>query len=408
LLIVGAGVGILNTTIGAFIIPVCEDLGFTRGQFTLYASLSLITCAVLMPFYGTVINRFGFKRTALVCSVACSLVFVGFSFSSQLWHFYALAIFSGLFTNGIGVMAVGILISNWFADKKGLAIGIAYSGSGLLSAFFIPVTNAFIELYDWRLTYRYLAVVSLFIFIPVILVIIKDKPEEMGLGRYRRSAQKDNSTDKEKLNEPATGLARNEAIRTISFWLLVLTVLGIALSQAGPHVHTLSFLSDIGYSVAYASVLSSTYMILLTVGKIAIGWALDRIGSLKGCLLVGGSCVLFPIFALLSGYPGMTWLYVLLLSIASSGVTVLGPIITASLFGRKDFSRIFSLVSMFSFLGIAVSAPGLGFIYDMTDSYNMAWIIIIGIGIIVCGCSIGAFLLKKNRVEDANAPQRVK
>ena len=74
---------------------------------------------------------------------------------------------------------------------------------------------------------------------------------------------------------------------------------------------------------------------------------------------------------------------------------MLGPVVTASYFGRKDFSRIFSMVSMFSFIGIAISAPGLGFVFDLTDSYDMAWVMIIVVGMTVCVSSISAYKTSK-------------
>lgn len=65
LLMSGAGIGIFNSCTGVFIKPVCEDLGFLRGEFTLYSSISTLICVILMPVFGTLLGRFGFRKVAL-------------------------------------------------------------------------------------------------------------------------------------------------------------------------------------------------------------------------------------------------------------------------------------------------------------------------------------------------------
>ena len=401
LLIGGGGVGIFNSTLGVFIRPVCEELGFMRSQFALYSSISLIAVLILMPLFGSLFKRFGYKRVALICAAVCGLALVGYSFSSHLWQFYVFALISGLFVNGVGIMSIGILVNKWFDDKKGLATGIAYSGTGLMAALLIPIANYFIQAYGWRFAYQFLAGVSLFILIPIILFVVKDKPEEMGLAPYRTSSSgKTDVTDvtdvtgEKAVNGAVAGLTRSEAFRTFAFWLLALAALGIALSQAGPHIHIVAFISDKGYPLAFTSAISSGYMIILAGNKIAMGWIFDRLGSLKGSLLIGGCCVVFPVFALSAGTPAAAWVFALTLSIASSGSTILLAVLTANYFGRKDFARVFSVVSLFSTTGVAISSPSLGLIFDITGSYNLAWHLIIGIGVVVCGCLAGAYIKK--------------
>jgi MFS family permease len=174
--------------------------------------------------------------------------------------------------------------------------------------------------------------------------------------------------------------------------------MGITLCQAGPHIHTIAFISDIGYSIAFASVISSAYMIFLTIFKIVMGIVFDRLGSLRGSMLIAGCCVLFPVFALLAGFPVFPWIYALFLGLASSGATILGPILTANYFGRKDFSRVYSLISMFTFVGVAVSSPLYGVIFDVAGSYNLAWIFSLVMGVVVCICLQRAYQTSKRIV----------
>ena len=395
LLISGAGLGIINSTMGIFVKPVCDALGFSRGEFTLGASISILVCVILMPAFGSLFKKYGFRKIAIIAAIVCGLVIFGFSFSTKLWHFYALGLINGIFVNGIGIMAVGILVNKWFIDKRGIATGIAYSGSGLLAALLIPITTKLIENNGWQWGYRFLGCISLFILLPVILFIVKDSPEEVGMQPYQDNIDYSNNYTNKSSTDLEGGISKSKAIYSIALWLLAIASFGIALCQAGPHVHTVSFISDIGYSIGYASTISSVYMILLTVSKIVMGVMLDRLGSLKGSLLIGGCCILFPIIALFSSVQIAVWFYIITLSLASSGSTILGVVLTVNYFGRKDFSRIYSIISMFSYIGVAVSSPLLGIIYDSTGSYTIAWYLIAIIGFFVCCCLIGANITSK-------------
>jgi len=392
-LITGAGVGTFGGTLGVFIIPVTEELGFLRGEFTAHQTISLITMIILTPFFGSLFTRFGFRRIAISGAIAVGVVLLGFSFSTHLWHFYALALVSGMFINGVGIMAVGILINRWFDDKKGIATGIAFSGSGLMAAIMIPVSNMIIEAYGWRFGFRFLSFIMLGILIIVILFVVKDTPEDIGLKPYRVKKNSD-KTEEKPVVAAIEGLTRGEAIRKASFWLLVAATFGIGLSQAGAHVKTVAFLNDIGYSPAFASTVASVYMIILTGNKLLIGWFMDRIGAFRGGLLMGVCCAIFPMLALFAENIPVMWAYVITLSIASTGATILGPVITAKYFGRKDFAKVFSIVSMATMTGVAISVPGLGFVFDITGGYDLAWYLTIGFGILVCASLVGVHMMR--------------
>lgn len=396
LLITGTGIGIFNSCNGVFIKPVCEELGFERSEFTLYVSLSSIVCVVLMPLFGNLFNRFGFRKIAFTGSAVTGLVLIGCSFSSTLWQFYVLGLISGIFINGIGVMAVGILINKWFIDKKGIATAIAYCGSGLFAAFVIPISNSIVESAGWRWGYSFQGIFALCVLLPVIAFVVRDKPEDVGLKPYR-TVQKGEQENPSALPTPEgmRGLTYGQALRSASFWFLAFSMLFITMGQTGPHGQTVAFLSDVGYPTPYVSAVSSGYMILLTVSKLVLGTVLDKLGSLKGSLLICLCYVLFPIAALLVALPAMPWVYALLLSVVSSGPTILGTILTADYCGRRDFSKIFSIVSMFCYTGVALSSPLFGKVYDIQGSYDLAWYLIIGLALLITVCLLGAYKMKK-------------
>jgi MFS family permease len=234
------------------------------------------------------------------------------------------------------------------------------------------------------------------VLLPVILFVIKDGPVYIGLkpyGLYKAGAKTGVSSNAEE-----SGLTRSEAVRTSSFWILSLAGMLLTFCQGGLHVHTISFLSDIGYTAGFAAAVSSTYMIILTGCKVGMGYVFDRLGSLKASLLIGGCCALFPVFGLFAAIPFVPWIYVTFLGIASSGSSVLGSVLTANYFGRKDYSRVYSIISMFSYIGTAASAPFMGSIFDTTGSYTLALILMASTGVAVCVCLYAAYRTSKRIV----------
>ena len=396
LLFMGFGYGIYSANLGIFIRPVSMDLGFMRGQFTLTGSISLVVSVLLMPYFGTLFHKYGFKKIAIIGTIITGLTILGQSISTQLWHFYLMAIIVGIVFNANGYMAVGILINKWFVDKKGLAIGLAFSGPGAISAFMIPLANYFVQLNGWRWTYRFLAFVSTFVLLFLILLFVKEKPEDKGLEPYRSKKATDGDSEKAAKMAAAqtSGLTRAEAFRTPHFWFMGLAIFGVALCL-GPYIHTQAFLVDIGYSLAYASGVMAVYMVFYVLFSIIIGIMYDRFGSKKTSLFIGGSCVLFPVLALFAGNPAVPFVFAIVLSIATSGGAVTTSVLTANYFGRKDFARVFAISQMFYFLGVTIAFPGFGFIYDTTGSYTFGWYLMAGIGVLICIAMIGASRITK-------------
>ena len=115
-LMMGTSIGLFVNCNGIFIKPVCEDLSFTRGAFTLYASIASFVGMFMQVVYGNLYQKYPmlpFSRVSIF--VVCSCV-LGYSFATKLWHFYALAVLYGLLSTPILTVTIASLVSNWFVD----------------------------------------------------------------------------------------------------------------------------------------------------------------------------------------------------------------------------------------------------------------------------------------------------
>ena len=383
------------STNSLFVIPVCESLGVSRGQFTFHRTIITLTAAAIMPFYGRLLVRFGVKRTILFGSIAICGVIFSYSFANQLWHFYFLAFINGVFGVTINFMAIGVLVNEWFEDKKGLAMGIAYSGSGLGGAIMIPIISKVMERTDWRFAYQFMGVLGILILLPVIIFVLKDNPEKIGLKPYTLPSKGKRiirENEKAKAN-----LSLKEATRTHQFWLLVIAFFLISAFASATNTHSAPYFIDIGYPVGIVAIIIAVFMIFLTVGKIILGLMYDRFGTLAGNVFIVICCLIFPIAALLSHNPAFPWIYAVAIGLASCGFSIPVPILIAKYFGKKEYPMIFSLFTMIIIIGSSISVPLMGAVYDVRGSYRWAWIGLFICSVIIAVCIIGAEIIKPKK-----------
>ena len=390
-----AGMGVINSMSGPLLVPICDDLGFTRAEFTFHRTILFLLGACFMPFYGRLFDRIGVKKVLLVTSVAIAVLIFTFSFANYLWHFYVLAAVNSIVVSGVSFMSVGYLISKWFDDRRGLVTGLAFAGSGIGTAVFIPIVTAIVEHADWRAVYRIIGIIVLVVVFPTVLFLVKDKPEDVGLKPYTNKTKPEATKSQPEASKVNISFA--QAIKTPTFWMLLMAFFLLSIMAGGPNFNAVPYLTDIGYSAAFAATVMSVLMLAHTLGTLTLGGFFDRFGMLKGSLFLGICCIIFPLMAINAGVPVFVWLFALFYGPASSGFVPV-TLFAAFYFGGKDFALIFSVLNMAMQIGTAISGPALAIIYDVTGSYFLGWIMLFVFGIIITACLVGSHLLNRKRV----------
>jgi len=424
-IILAVGLGMFTSTNSLFVIPVSEEFGVSRAQFTFHRTIITLVGAISMMVYGKLVQRIGVKKIMLMGALMLALVTFTYSFTQNLWQFYALAFVNGMFLQALNFMVIGILVSDWFVDKKGLATGIAFAGSGLGGAIMLPIVSRVMELTDWRTAYQFMGALGLAILLPVIFFMVKEKPEKLGLEPYtdtnndtNTNTNTDNDTNTniegnknanaeasnkvaQKNKAPVFNLSFRKARKTSRFWLILSGFFLITFFAAATNTHTAPFLIDLGYSPAMVSAVVSAFMVALTVGKIILGYVYDRFGIMAGHICIFICCLTFPVAALFSHIPAFTWVYAITMGLASCAVSVPVSIMLIRYFGQRDFPVIFSFFTMLITLSAAISVPLMGLVYDYTGSYNFAWYAIFGISVAVTFCMLLAELFYKRAASAA-------
>ncbi|NLT58541.1 MAG: MFS transporter [Clostridiales bacterium] len=404
MLLQGAGTGLFSNCNGVFTQPVPEALGVSRGTFGLYTTIGGLIGMGGMVVYGELYGRNpkSFRKFIILSTAVCCGCVFGYSFATSVWHFYILSAIYGCFFPGLAGISITTLVNNWFIEKRGLATGIAFTGSGISAAIMNPIVRRVVEVYGWRYGYRLLAVTALALMVVAIL-IIREVPEKKGqlpLGAEKLARDEGGAAVMPEL----VGLRRREALREPAFYLMVLGFTFLGLAGMGISFHNMAFLTEIGYG-GIAGFIASIYLLVMTGAKILLGGLFDRLGSVKSALLTG-SCMLASAVALrfAGASPIMPYVFGVCFGFGYSTLTVPYSYLIAESFGTREFAAVYSVCMMLSGLGGSFANPIAGKLYELFgNNYTSVWNIFIVFTLLATACMVTATLIARRKNLNPNA-----
>ena len=380
-----------------FTTSVTKELGFSGSSFTLYYTIMALTCMIAAPFVGKVAKKIDIRLLIGGSTVLGALAYVGFSMAYNLMTFYIAAIPLGISIAGAALIPTALIITNWFNEKRGLALGIAMSGSGFGGIILSPVMTALISRLGWRISYLTIAILIIVTILPFVFAVIRLTPAEKGLAPLGEA----------KVNTGApkalTGLTQKEAFKTLSFWLFCLAIVVTGIVVNAMIVNLAPYLTGEGMSVTSAGLVLSAASLFVLAGKLVIGPVFDKL-NLKVVMISIGICnVLSFLFLMNGGSFGMAIVYTIFTGVGATAATVAPSVLTANLFGIKDFSSIFGTVSLFSSLGAALSAMVASAVLSMTKSYSVLLITLIALAVVALVLFLIAIATKPKSAVSSNA-----
>lgn len=359
----------MNLT-GVFVKPIAEDFGVSRTAVTTQVTFYTVASMLLSPFVGFFLKKVKIKLLMSIFTFVLGVCYVLRFFTTSIPQLYILSAISGIAIVLITSIPVSILINNWFGPKmRGKVMGIVMAGTGIGATVLNPILSYINTTAGWRYSYLLIGAIILILLLPLVILTIVRAPEDIGaepLGYDSLAAA-----------VPMTsGYMMKDAIKTSMFWCLGIVFLFFAISGSLFTTNSLAYLSDIGFSEIDASLMISASSAALMLSKIALGALCDRFGVKKSALSVASLIIVGAIMLIISGqFTPLALPSVIIFCIGTAVPTVTMAMMTMEIFGYKDYSTIFSLISLFSNMGISIG-PVLGsLIFDTTQSYTIAWII---------------------------------
>ena len=392
---------IAGNAVGFFVKPITAELGFTRSAFSIYLSLTTLTGVFILPFIGQFLPKFGAKKLLIVGGAWVSLGFVWLAFATRLWQFYAGGIFLGLFMMPITMFLAILLINNWFDAKKGLMMGLLNASGGLAGAVVSIYMPSFLDNFGWRTGYLLIAGLFALLTVPNALFLLVEHPESIGLKAYGTDTVA-YEVGSEPAPEPSISYA--EAKKTKHFYILFA---GIFLSAFGGGMmqHLPAHFSGIGFTAGEVGTLFSFIMAGMIIANISVGAVNDKIDSTITILVVS-ACMVVSLFLLATTSSFLSLaILMFVLAFGVGGPGVLTPLVVSEVFGPRDYSRIWSILGMAPSIGMSISGPLWGAIYDVTGSYQLGMYAMISLTVIYASCYIFALKYGPLKKKSVNNPE---
>ena len=359
-------VGMLQYSYGVFVAPLEEEFGWTRAEVNVSLSFFAMT-GLLAPVAGPLVDRFGSSRVMMVSYLLLALSFLPRPWMTELWEFYALNILMYAGMPGAIMLPVGKLIGIWFTEARGRAVGITAMGANFGGFIFSAQTRTLIDLTDWRATY-FIFGATIALLIPIIAFTIRETP--------RRTLDARQGTDSAAAAKQE-GMAARDAIRTKAFVLMTLGLLLATIPYQSVLTQLIPHLEAEGMSSTSAAWVLSVLAVFGMGGKVLLGDLADKFAARKvfvGSLFLQAIGLLVLINAGTSIY---VWLvFVPIYGISFGGMGSLMTLLPLETFGIRAFASIFGLLSLLILPTALIGPPLVGYAFDVTGSYTLAFYVI--------------------------------
>lgn len=346
---------LLSTALSFFVAPVCSDLGFGRGSFTMYYSLMVASGAVSASFLGTYMNKHGVRGVVLVSAFWCGAGFWGLSYSSSLWMFYLIGAAMGFFGTTCVYLAANVIVQQSYSSSGASAIlGLVMAGAGIGGVIWSTLVPQLLETFGWRFSYRALGVCWLIL--ALLSTLILGKQAMAGAFGHGRSI--------------SGGTSKKEALKSLRFYLAVFVMCMLTcascISQQLPAI-----LESLGHEVGQISLMISVMTAASAVGTILEGVICSRIGILKTMVVILFQYALGYVLLVmdLSVYGALVCL-----AFGSGAIGTLMPVVVRTIFGGREYAAIWSVVITCSSVASFLAAPVWGMVYDLFGTYTPALI----------------------------------
>lgn len=379
-----------------------SEFGVDRADASMPYTLTMIGFGLGGMLMGRLADRFGVVIPIVIGAVCLGTGFVAASLVESIWQF---ALLQGLVIGMLGSSATFAPLvadaSLWFTRRRGIAVAICASGNYLGGAVWPPIVQHLVETIGWRQAYATIGIASTLLMLPLALALRRRPPSQAAVAP---------ASDAAVAHEPAPprpalaatpngipGISRG-ALQT----LLCIAGVSCCVAMSMPQVHIVAYCGDLGYGAARGAQMLSLMLGAGIVSRLISGVICDRIGGLRTLLL--GSALQGIALLLFLPFDSLASLYVIstLFGLFQGGIVPAYAIIVREHFPAREAGSRVGVVLTATLLGMALGGWLSGKIFDLTGSYDAAFVN--GIAWNLVNVGIVLFLLSRARRAMRPAP----
>lgn len=334
------------------------EFGLDRAGASLPYTLTMIGFGVGNFVIGKAVDRFGVSISLIgaALGVALGLYLATISTSIVMMSFAQLLI--GL-ASAVGFGPLIADISHWFMKRRGIAMAIVASGNYLSGSIWTLVLADTLSTQGWRSVYMILAFMTLAVVIPLALILRRKLPQDAHI-----LAEAISSANAKTSGFSPTALA----------CLLGVAGVGCCVAMSMPQVHIVSYCVDLGYGPAVGAEMLSLMLLGGVGSRLVSGLLADKLGGVK-TLLIGSLAQCVALFLYLPS-DALISLYVvsLVFGLSQGGIVPSYAVIVREYMPAREAGARVGFVLMATIMGMALGGWSSGLIYDLSGSYQLAFI----------------------------------
>lgn len=366
---------------GNFVGPVSETYGVPRSTVGLGAAFTVLAMGVAAPFVGRWLDRGQARAMMAAGAFVTGLGLLLVSRADALWQaaigYVGFVCLGAAFFGAVPSMA---LTTNWYARRRGMALGFAVAG-GTLATYAAPTSaQALIDAYGWRTAAAVFGGWTLLVAVPLFAFFVVGRPEEVG---QRPDGDAPAEGEGPALSGQAIvlpGMRETGALaRDPQLWLLAV---GFGLVMTSPIVLMgllVEFGRDLGFSAQETAVFYAAMIPFSLLGKLVVGGLAD-VAPLKPsiAMVVLVNALVWVIFWLEPSYPVFLATGALY-GIGIGGAAPIHGVAAARCFGRANFGRANGIGAMAAVPLLAGASALSHFLDGWTGSYATGFLVQVGL-----------------------------
>ena len=352
-----------------------DSLGISLTALTGAYMVGTLLASLPQSYIGSLMDRFGIKKTMIgvvtLLGGACILFSRVNSLATLLVGFFLLRL---LGQGGLSLLS-GNIAAMWFREKLGTVTGIISSGFSIsmavIPAFFLYLIN----LRGWRTAYTWLGFLVWLIMLPILLLIFKNKPEDVG--QVLDGGGEENLEIHGRQTNSEYSFTIKEARKTPAYWIMMINSALWAMIITAVFFNLLSIFDALGISLGVAAATYTTYAAASLITQLVLGPAADR-GALQYMLLACMTFLAAGIAVLaFSESPVLAHTYAVLIGISTGLISLVGGTLFARYFGQENLGKLRGGVLTAQVAGSSLGPFITGVIYDITGSFQISlWIFV--------------------------------
>ncbi len=376
-----------SLTIAVFIFPLSEELGWSRTLIAGAASFGGLAASAVSPAVGWLVDRYGARIV-----LATSIFILGLSTISLAWATVPVAFYAAygvgrvIFSSPVQIGS-SVVVSRWFVRMRGRATGILFGSHSIGLVLFPLIASIIIGASGWRDAWIVLGILVWAIALLPTTLLLVQQPEDVGLRpdgdvpeQLGKELGEENQASVVGFGPAPTPTAEEpvwtlrEAMSTPALWMFATATGMVFLVQAGVNTHLAAYLRDQGLNAAFAGFGISLNAAFLGLGSIFWGWLTEKFPAryvlAAVAITVGISSALFVI----ADSKVEILVYAVLFGFGVGGLLSVPPVGYADYYGRRSLGVIRGVTEPLTTIGQAIGALVAGVIFDLTDSYQLAFI----------------------------------